>query len=161
VSAEIPQTRVYRRIFQALHALVAVTFCVLLFLGVWRGLSDIRPERRLTPDSAERCVERAAELRGELLDRLGSIPHAASAAAEGQAFERWSVGYRARLLDARARCRKPADATPEQTEAIRTAYEAVIRTLDLSAISATHWARHLGPSMDEASRAIEAARTRR
>src|SRR5690606_33805283 len=38
------------------------------------------------------------------------------------------------------------------------AFGAVIRTLDLAAISATHWARHLGPALDDAARAIERAR---
>lgn len=153
-----PRTRVYRRLFQAIHAVVAVTFCILLFLGVWRGISDIRPAKPIQPSTVASCVDRAAELRGELLDRLGSIPHADSAAAEGVAFERWSVDFRARLLDARARCKKPSDASPAQAEAVGKAYAAVVRTLDLSAISATHWARHLGPSMDEASEAISAAR---
>lgn len=153
-----PRTRVFRRTFQAAHAIVALVFCALLATGVWRGLSEIRPAKATPPGTVGVCLERVAALRGELLDRLGSIPRAASAAAEGRAFERWSVEYRARLLAARAACNRPEGASAAQAEALREAFGAVIRTLDLAAISATHWARHLGPALDDAARAIERAR---
>jgi hypothetical protein len=161
VSAETrsPETRIFRRVFTGVHMVVAVIFCSMLAAGVWRGIAEIRPEKPVTPAPMDACVERAAELRSELLGRLATFATAASAAAEGEAFEQWSVAYRARLLDARARCLKPVDATKAQAQAAKTAFDAIVRTLDLSAISATHWARHLGPSLDDAAEAIEHART--
>ncbi|WP_373045107.1 hypothetical protein [Vulgatibacter sp.] len=152
------QFRIYRRVFTGIHMVVAVVFGSLLAAGVWGGISEIRPARKLAPLSAAACVERAAALHDELLARLGSFPHADSAAAEGAAFEQWSVAYRARLLEARARCKKPEGGSPDQARAAQKAFGAVIRTLDLSAITATHWARHLGPSLDDAAGAIEEAR---
>lgn len=153
-----PQTRVYRRVFTGIHLVVAVLFCAMLAVGVWRGLAQIRPARPVQPEAVPACVAHAEDLREELLRRLASFPTAASAAAEGQAFEKWSVAYRARLLDARARCLKPEGASASQAEAVKVAFDAVVRTLDLSAITATHWARHLGPSLDDAADAIERAR---
>ncbi len=153
-----PETRIYRRVFTGIHMLVAVIFCSMLAAGVWRGIGEIRPEKPVTPAPMDRCVERAAELRQELLGRMATFPTADSAAAEGEAFEQWSVAYRARLLDARARCLKPEGASKAQAQAAKAAFDAVVRTLDLSAITATHWARHLGPALDEAAEAIEHAR---
>lgn len=152
-----PQLRLYRRLFQGAHGVVALVFCSLLAAGVWKGIREVRP-RPTESAPVGACVEEAARLRGELLERLASFPSAASAAEEGRAFENWSVTYRGRLMDARARCRRPEGATEAQAAAIRDAFDAVVRTLDLSAIAASHWARHLGPSLDETTRAIEAAR---
>lgn len=153
-----PRTRYFRRAFLGIHVLVTLVFAVALTTGVWRGISEIRPARTTPPGDVAACLDRLEDLRAELLERLGSFPNATSAAAEGRAFGEWSVEYRARLLSARASCKKPAGASPAQAEAIREAFGAVVRTLDLSAISATHWARHLGPSLDETRELLEAAR---
>ena len=153
-----PQTKIYRRVFTGIHMLVAVVFCSMLAVGVWRGIAEIRPEKPMQPQAPQACVQQAADLREELLRRLASFPTAASAAAEGQAFEQWSVAYRARLLDARARCLRPEGSSPSQADAVKRAFDAIVRTLDLSAITATHWARHLGPALDDAAQAIEQAR---
>lgn len=152
-----PTSRTIRRILQALHLVVAVGFCVLLALGAWRGVDQVRPSRPLQPMDVDGCVKMAGELRQELLERLATFPHAQSAAEEGRAFENWSVQFRGRLVDASAACKNPVGATAEQQRLIKEAYTSVTRSLDLSAITATHWARHLGPSLDDSAEAIEAA----
>lgn len=152
-----PTSRTIRRVLQALHLVVAVGFCVLLAIGAWRGVDQVRPSRPLKPMAAAGCVQMAGQLRQELLERLASFPHAVSAAEEGRAFENWSVEFRGRLVDAAATCRSPEGATAEQKKALRDAFTSVTRSLDLSAITATHWARHLGPSLDESAEAIEEA----
>lgn len=158
MTADPPLSRVLRRLFQGIHLVVAVLFGSLLLAGVWNGLADIRPEKGLPAASVQVCVSDADRLRGELLDRLAAFPAAEAAAEEGTAFEKWSVKYRARLLDAKARCNPPAGASKAQAKALAKAFATITRTLDLSQIHATHWARHLGPSFDDATRAIKAAR---
>lgn len=150
-------SRTIRRILQALHLVVAVGFCLLLAIGAWKGVDQVRPSRPLQPMAAGDCAKMAGKFRQELLERLATFPHAVSAAEEGRAFENWSVEFRGRLVDASATCRSPEGATAEQRKAIREAFTLVTRSLDLSAITATHWARHLGPSLDESAEAIEGA----
>lgn len=152
-----PTSRTIRRILQALHLVVAVGFCVLLAVGAWRGVGEVRPTRPVTPKAVDTCVEMAGNLRQELLERLATFPHAVSVAEEGRAFEKWSVAFRGRLVDASASCNPPEAATPEQKKLVREAFISVTRSLDLSAITATHWARHLGPSLDDSAEAIREA----
>ena len=40
-----PQYRYFRRTLQGLHFAIAGIFGVLLALGAWRGVGEIRPER--------------------------------------------------------------------------------------------------------------------
>lgn len=163
MSAEIrdPLSKKIRRLLQGLHLVVAVGFCCLLAAGAWRGIAEIRPVKPIVPAAVSTCTDEAGKLRSDLLDRLAAFPRGASSAEEGKAFERWSVAFRGRLNDSRARCSPPAGASADQVAAVKKAFAAVTRSLDLSLITATHWARHLGPSLDESAEAIEAARAAR
>lgn len=150
--------RTFRNVFLGVHALIAGTFCVLVTLGVVRGLTELRPPKPATPLSFEGCVREADELREELLDRLAAFSHSPSAAEEADAFGPWAVGFRGRFATARARCSPPAGASGSQTKSLAEAFTSIRRALDLSEIQATHWSRHLGPALDESASAIRVAK---
>lgn len=150
--------RLFRRGFLGFHALIAGAFCVLITLGVVRGLTEIRGPKPAAPLGALACVEQVEGLREELLDRLAAFSHSRSAAEEADAFGPWAMGFRGRYADAKARCSPPKDASREQARAVAQAFEAVRRALDLSEIQATHWSRHLGPALDESADALRQAR---
>lgn len=150
--------RLFRRGFLGIHALIAGAFCVLITLGVIRGLTEIRGPKPAAPLGATACVEQVEALRGELLDRLAAFSRSTSAAEEADAFGPWAMGFRGRFADAKARCSPPLGASKEQARSIAEAFDAVRRALNLSEIQATHWSRHLGPALDESADAIRQAR---
>ncbi len=142
----------------AAYLAVAGLFCGLLIVGVGLDLWRMRPPRGATPEPVAACVRDTEQLRADLLARLSRLPSAPAAREEVDAFQRWSVQYRARALAARARCTPPADGTAEQAGAIASAFDAVVRLLDQSEVQAAHWARHVGPALDRAAAAVERAR---
>lgn len=150
--------RLFRRIFLALYALVALAFCTLITVGVIRGLTEIRGPRPAPPLGAGPCLERVEALRKELLDRLAAFAHSPSAAEEANAFGPWAVEFRGRFEQTRARCNPPEGASAELADAIRESLRSIRRALDLSEIQATHWSRHLGPALDESAESLSKAR---
>jgi hypothetical protein len=161
-SAPVPPPRRARfavRLVIAVYLAVATLFCGLLVVGVGADLWRMRPLEEGAPQPVAACVAAAEQLRGELLARLSTLPTAAVASEEVDAFQRWSVVYRSRALEARARCSPPAGASPVQVDAVRGAFDAVVRLLDQSEVQAAHWARHVGPALDRAAAAVERARS--
>jgi len=150
--------RLFRRIFLAFYALVALVFCALIVVGVVRGLGEIRGPRPAPPLPAASCLERLEALRVELLDRLAAFPRSPSAAEEADAFGPWAVEFRGRFEQTRARCSPPADGSAELAAAIRESLKSIRRALDLSEIQATHWSRHLGPVLDESAENLQRVR---
>lgn len=156
--ARDPRGRFFRRLFLGIHVSIAAIFGVLLTWGVWQGLAEIRPIRTQPKVDVSACAGELSKLRQELVVRLAGFPSAPSAAKEGREYEKWAVRFRHRVASSRQRCSPPKDATAVQSQAVAEAYEALLRSVDLSEIQATHWSRHLGPSLDEAAAAIERAR---
>lgn len=156
--ARDPRGRFFRRLFLGIHVSVAAIFGVLLTWGVWQGLAEIRPPRAQPKVDVPACAGELSKLRQELVGRLAGFPSAASATQEGREYEKWAVKFRHRVASSRQRCTPPRDASAVQAQAVADAYDALLRSVDLSEIQATHWSRHLGPSMDEAAAAIERAK---
>lgn len=153
-----PRGRLFRRIFLGLHVSVAAVFGLSLTWGVWQGLARIRPPKAQPKVAVAACADDLSALRQELVGRLAGFSSASSAALEGRRYEEWAVKFRHRVASSRQRCTPPEGATADQARAVSDAYEALLRSVDLSEIQATHWSRHLGPYLDEAAAAIERAR---
>ncbi|HEY0839780.1 MAG TPA: hypothetical protein VGD74_06305 [Vulgatibacter sp.] len=156
--ARDPRGRFFRRLFLGIHVSIAAIFGLLLTWGVWKGLAEIRPIRAQPKVDVSACAGELSKLRQELVERLAGFASAPSATKEGRAYEEWAVRFRHRVASSRQRCAPPKDATAAQSQAVAEAYDALLRSVDLSEIQATHWSRHLGPSLDEAAAAIERAR---
>lgn len=156
--ARDPRGRLFRRIFLGLHVSVAAIFGLSLTWGVWQGLVRIRPPKAQPKLEVAACADDLSGLRQELVERLAGFPAAESAALEGRRYEEWAVAFRHRVASSRQRCTPPQGATGEQARAMNDAFVALLRSVDLSEIQATHWSRHLGPYLDEAAAAIERAR---
>jgi len=149
--------RFFRRLFLGIHAALAATFCLLLITGIWNGLEEIRPPRAQPRLTASACAEELSALHQEFQSRLTGFATARSSAEEGRAYASWVVQFRARIAAARRRCSPPLESPQAKVEAIDEAFRALLRSVDLSEVQATHWARHLGPSLDRAAAAIETA----
>lgn len=146
-----------RRLFLGIHATIAAVFSLLLVAGIWSGISDIRPPRKQPRASAAVCAEELARLHTEFQQRLAGFATARSSAQEGKDFERWVVRYRAEVASSRQRCSPPLEVSGEKAGQFERAFRSLLRSVDLSEVQATHWARHLGPALDQANEAIEEA----
>lgn len=155
------QGRVFRALFLAVYVLVAGIFSVMLFVGVLSHLRGGAPGGDVPPISAGACVEEAERLRAELVERLSTFASTLSDRREGRAFEDWASSFRTRIASAKRGCSPPKGASPEQTKAIRTAFDDLRKVVDRSEILATHWLRHLGPALHESETSLEAARVAR
>ncbi len=137
---------------------MAAAFSVALAAGVWHGLAEVRPPRPKAKATVATCADDLGALRQELLARLASLATASSAALEGRSYEGWAVSFRGRVASARQRCSPPAESTLAEARSVDTAFRALLRSVDLSEVQATHWSRHLGPALDEAAAAIDETR---